>query len=161
MKETSKQKLVAALSEVMRESGYVQKTAVNDFHKYSYATAEAVQTKFREALAKRGVVVSRFEIEVVLNDPGRCRILGQLYLTDGHDEIGPFTGLGEGSDRGDKAGMKAWTAANKYAIAAAILLSWGQDPEADPATDITAYQREIESATTKAELDRTAQKLAK
>ncbi len=38
-------------------------------------------------------------------------------------------------DAGDKALMKAQTAAIKYAMARAFNISWGDDPEADPKVD--------------------------
>jgi hypothetical protein len=38
--------------------------------------------------------------------------------------------------------MKANTAALKYAVAAGLLISWGDDPEADASTDRDAYRKE-------------------
>ena len=43
--------------------------------------------------------------------------------------------MGQGTDKGDKAVMKANTAALKYALAGIFLISWGDDPEADVETD--------------------------
>lgn len=44
-------------------------------------------------------------------------------------------GIGASTDLGDKAVMKANTAAIKYCLTNAFLISWGNDPESDPAGD--------------------------
>ena len=44
-------------------------------------------------------------------------------------------GLGSGQDAGDKATMKAQTAAIKYAFLLSFAISTGDDPEADTHTD--------------------------
>jgi len=44
-------------------------------------------------------------------------------------------GIGQSTDLGDKAVMKANTAAIKYCLTNAFLISWGDDPEGDPAGD--------------------------
>lgn len=46
-----------------------------------------------------------------------------------------ITGLGSGQDSGDKAVMKAQTAAIKYAYLLSMAISTGDDPEADIKTD--------------------------
>lgn len=46
-----------------------------------------------------------------------------------------ITGLGSGQDSGDKAVMKAQTAAIKYAYLLSMAISTGDDPEADGRTD--------------------------
>lgn len=121
------------LAEVMGEVSYVQKDKKNDFHGYSYASAEAVLRKVSEALAKRGICVSS-ESELLQNDPGRATV--RVTLTFLH-ESGSVSaqGIGSALDKGDKACMKANTAAVKYAVSSAFLISWGDDPENDSKTD--------------------------
>jgi len=134
--------LTAKLAEVMAEVGYVQKDAVNDFHRYRYASAEAVLKKVNAALSERGIAVAS-KAELVRYDRvqsakgEKAHAVVKLALTF-HDSGADFItveGLGSGEDSGDKAIMKANTAALKYAMANAFLISWGDDPEADPSTD--------------------------
>ena len=51
------------------------------------------------------------------------------------DESVLITGIGSGQDSGDKAVMKAQTAAIKYAYMLSLSISTGDDPEADTRTD--------------------------
>jgi len=129
-------KLHAKLAEVMKEVGYVQKDSRNDFHKYRYASAEAVLKKVNAALSERGIAVSS-AAHLEHFEPGSAVVRLSLTFHDG-DESLTVEGLGEGSDKGDKATMKANTAALKYAMANAFLISWGDDPEADVETDMDA-----------------------
>jgi hypothetical protein len=125
--------LIKKLSEVMAEVGYVQKDATNTFHGYRYASAEAVLKKVNSALSERGIAVSS-KAELTHYDGGHAIVRLSLTFHDG-DESLTAQGLGEGSDKGDKATMKANTAALKYTLANAFMISWGDDPEADVTTD--------------------------
>ena len=127
--------LEAKLSEVAQDVAYVQKDAKNDFHKYSYASAEAVLRKVNEALTTRKIAISS-NAELVHFEDGNAIVRLTLKFVDGENgEILVVQGLGQGQDKGDKAVMKANTAALKYAYANAFTMSWGDDPEADAATD--------------------------
>jgi len=133
--------LVQKMAEVMAEVGYVQKDSVNDFHKYRYASAEAILKKVNAALSSRGIAVqSHAELvshEVIPSEKGP-KVLAVVKLsmdfTDGTDSL-HAEGLGSGMDSGDKAVMKGNTAAAKYLVANAFFISWGDDPEADSRTD--------------------------
>ena len=145
--------LVEKLSEVMAVVGYVKKDAVNEFHQYRYASAEAVLKKVNAALSERGIAVSSHaelvQQNILESDKG-LRVLAVVKLsmdfTDGQ-EIIHAEGLGSGLDSGDKAVMKANTAALKYLVANVFLISWGDDPEADPATDAGVYKTEADPLT--------------
>lgn len=125
--------------EIRRRAGYVQKDKRMEMgggKGYGYASAEAVLGKVRELADEMGVAtatnVALVQYQV---DEGttRCAVHIRLAFTLGKDAI-VFEGLGGGQDRGDKAVMKANTAALKYALASGLLLSWGDDPEADAST---------------------------
>ena len=131
--------LVQKMAGVMAEAGYIQKDSRNDL--YGYASAEAVFGKVRAALADQGIAVcgdaDLVASEIVKTEKGMKHLVvakHTLTFTDGADSLS-VSALGEGIDSGDKASMKANTAAVKYAVAKALLMSWGDDPEADPATD--------------------------
>ena len=128
------------MAEVMKEVGYVQKDATNDFQHYSYASAVAVMSAVNEAAASRGVVVNshetleRFEV-IPQGDKMKTLAVVKVVLvfTDGAKAI-TMEGLGCGIDSGDKSVMKANTAATKYALASGFLISWGDDPERESPT---------------------------
>ncbi len=135
--------IVTKLAEVMAEAGYVQKDGRNDHHGYRFVSAEAVYDRIRPALARRGVAIASTTAELLNHDqvtsakgvPGVIAVVRlTLQLKDAETgEVAIYQGLGSGSDSGAKAVMKANTAALKYALAAALMMSWGDDPEAHAA----------------------------
>jgi len=131
--------LVQHMAEVMKEVGYVQKDATNDFQKYTYASAQAVFDKVRSSLSERGIAVCG-DVELVASEivgsKDKHLVVAKhtIMFTDGTDQIS-VSALGEGIDAGDKASMKANTAGVKYCLAKAFLISWGDDPEADSTSD--------------------------
>lgn len=133
------------LSEVMGQVVYVQKLGENEGQRYTYARAADVIGRVNQGLAERGISVSsssellRYDsTETEGRNGPRLRIdaVVKLRLTF---QRGPVTrtveGVGASMDNGDKAVMKANTAALKYALASGFLISWGDDPEADPVSD--------------------------
>lgn len=132
--------LAEKLTEVGREVAYVQKDGENTFHKYAYASAEAVLRKANEALFSRGVAtISDSKLAFLSEDTSKAVVHTTLTFIDATTgERLSTNGIGQGSDKGDKAVMKANTAALKYVLSAAFLISWGDDPEADASTDRAA-----------------------
>lgn len=160
---TAKKSLGEHLSEIMAIVGYVQKDAVNKFHNYRYASADAVLTKVREELSQRKIHIERepdssyivWQNEDRIGEDGTHVVKGGTnvifqwsgYFVLGEERIA-FCGLGQGSDKTDKASMKAETAALKYALAGSFLISWGDDPEAvkeDPSATTPAKPRKATS----------------
>lgn len=138
------QKLAAKLVSVMKEVSYVEKKGTNEYHRYSYATSADVLQKINAALTKYNICsVTLPEIircsEVVTNKGNTEHLVTvklDVMLTDADSgEVVTITGLGSGQDSGDKAVMKAQTAALKYAYLLSMAISTGDDPEADSKTD--------------------------
>ena len=132
------------LVKVMSECSHVIKNAQNDFHNYKYATAEAVLQKVNASLTKYNIasIVSPTldSMVEVLNRNEKKEHLAtvsvQVHLIDGDSgESVDLFGIGSGQDAGDKAVMKAQTAAIKYAFILSLCIATGDDPEADSATD--------------------------
>ncbi len=134
----TKKTLQEALAETMGEVGYVQKDAVNDFHKYRYASAEAVLKKVNASLSRNGVCL-RSEADLVKMEGPLAVVKLSLTFIKGSESV-LVQGLGAGTDKGDKAVAKANTQALKYCLANAFLISWGDDPEADVETDKRASE---------------------
>ena len=142
------------LAEVMGIVGYVQKDGKNSAQNYRYASAETVLKKVNSELSARGIAIgSAAKLEHFAVTPYeknnkqyfRTDAVVKLTLTlttdrDPSDELTLpeciiVEGLGQSTDTGDKAVMKANTAAIKYCLTNAFLISWGDDPEADAGGD--------------------------
>src|SRR5687767_2115162 len=112
---TLEQKMV----EIRKRCGYVQKDSpmeVGGGRKVNYASAEAVLTKVREAANELGVATqSQVSLVHMSVDEGwtTAAVHMTLVFSDGNGKV-VFQGLGGGKDKGDKAVMKANTAAIKY-----------------------------------------------
>ena len=134
--------LVQKMAEVMIEIGYVQKDGKLDaFPFYTFASSEKVFEKAREALGERGIAVhgdcDLVHTEIITTEKSVRHLVlikHTLTFTDGTDSLS-VSAIGEGMDTGDKAAQKANTVGVKYCLAKAHLLSWGDDPEADPSID--------------------------
>lgn len=133
---------------VMAECAYVAKNGLNSFHKYKYATAEDVLQKVNEALTKNKIVCvavpELIEFTDVTNLKGNTEHLATVRVeislidSDSGEEVKIY-GIGSGQDAGDKAVMKAQTAATKYAYMLSFCIATGDDPEADSKTDENNY----------------------
>lgn len=129
---------------VMAECAYVAKNGLNSFHEYKYATAEDVLQKVNEALTKNKIacvaVPELIEFTDVTNLKGNTEHLATVRVeitlidSDSGEEVKIY-GIGSGQDAGDKAVMKAQTAATKYAYMLSFCIATGDDPEADSKTD--------------------------
>lgn len=138
------QRLATKLVEVMKEVAYVEKKGNNDYHHYSYATSADVLMKINVALTKYKICsITRPEVLSIVDvttAKGNVEYLAtvkmDIMLIDSESgETITITGLGSGQDGGDKAVMKAQTAAIKYAYLLSMAISTGDDPEADGRTD--------------------------
>ena len=130
------------LVKVMADVGAIGKDRTNSFHGYSYTSADAVMNKVRRALTANNICLST-EAELLEYSSGFAVV--RLTLTFNHksDSLSA-QGIGQGFDKGDKAVMKAMTAAQKYAYATAFCISWGHDPEADSSTDSYHQKSNVE-----------------
>mgnify|MGYP001270096257 FL=1 len=137
-------KIAKKLVNVMIECGHIAKNGLNSYHQYKCATAEDVLLKVNSALTKNkiaSVVIPEIASMVdVINLKGNTEHLVtvnvQIKLIDSESgECVDLFGIGSGQDAGDKAVMKAQTAAIKYAYMMSLCIATGDDPEADTKTD--------------------------
>lgn len=137
-------KIAAKMIAVMRECSHIAKNGTNSFHGYTYATSADVLSKVNAALVEQGlaslVIPEIISLEEVKTAKGNIEHLAtvkvNITLIDrDSDESVLITGIGSGQDSGDKAVMKAQTAAIKYAYMLSLSISTGDDPEADVRTD--------------------------
>lgn len=130
---------------VMKDCGYIQKQGRNDFHKYNYAAAAQVLEKVNESCVENGIatiaIPEVLSVETPTNRSGaqENRVTVHMAVTlvniDEPKEMMTLHGIGCGQDAGDKAVMKAQTAAMKYAWMMGLQISTGDDPEADADLD--------------------------
>lgn len=140
MEDSLKQKL----SRLAEQCAYVRKEGRNEFHKYNYATAAQIFEKVNEGLQDHGLVSMPYfaihEITTRANSKGGTETLATVECTlriedlDGEKAV-TTRAYGAGMDNGDKAIMKAQTAALKYAWIMLLNISTGDDPEADSNVD--------------------------
>lgn len=141
------------MSKAAKAAGYgVQKDGKNQAQNYAYTSAAAVKMRCGPALADVGVAVSsKFEILAIDEVPTRSgstqqRVMMRVTVTFVCGETGEtlsVEGGGSGMDSGDKAIMKAYTAAEKYAYISAFSLALGEDPESDEETDKAVKSKRI------------------
>jgi len=137
-------KLPAKFLEVMKECSHVAKNGSNSFHGYKYATSADVLEKVNASLVKHGIATMVVPELVSLTDVTTAKgnvehlatVKVEVTLVDvDSEEVMVISGIGGGQDSGDKAAMKAQTAAIKYAYLLSLAISTGDAPEADQRTD--------------------------
>ena len=137
-------KIAKKLVAVMNECSHVTKNGVNTFHNYKYATAENVLQKVNEALTRNKLAtvvqpnIASFSDVTNLkgNTEHLATVIVKVSIIDSESgESVDLYGIGSGQDAGDKAVMKAQTAAIKYAYMMSLCIATGDDPEADPNID--------------------------
>jgi hypothetical protein len=128
------------INALMTLVGAIPNDAENDFHHYRYTSAEAVLAKVQEGLKSLNLVISTFA-KVVDWHGDTVVVSVTIQITRAEDRGVPnapfveYTGVGSGTDKGDKAVMKAATAAYKYAWRDGLCIPFGDNPEADAETD--------------------------
>jgi len=132
--------LVAAVAQVMGEFRGVEKSGVNTFHKYKYASDADLLWTLKPLLAKHGLafflvdwqLVSQSEIKTRNGAVERLVDLNVRYrLAHKSGQWVTICAPGSGQDPGDKAHYKAMTGALKYALRQSFAVPTGDDPEAE------------------------------
>jgi len=138
------QKLATKLIQVMTECSHITKNGTNSFHGYKYATSADVLEKINASLVKHGIcsiaipeLISMVDVTTAKENIEKLATVKMdimLFDKDSGETV-TITGLGSGQDSGDKAVMKAETAAIKYAYMLSMAIATGDDPEADENVD--------------------------
>lgn len=123
------------LRKVLKEKGVLKKGGTNTFDKYSYFSEAQYKELFTELFSDAGLELSFNEVEYNTFTGSEKQANGRMprlnfILTDidtGFYEVTTITG--EGIDKGDKAGYKAYTGALKYYLANTFMVATGDDPE--------------------------------
>lgn len=123
------------LRKALKEKGVLKKGGVNEYDKYSYFSEAQYKELFTELFSDAGLELSFNEVEYNTFTGSEKQANGRMpklnfILTDvdtGFYEVTTITG--EGIDKGDKAGYKAYTGALKYYLANTFMVATGDDPE--------------------------------
>ena len=124
-----------ALRKDLKSKGILKKGGQNDYDHYSYFSEAQYKELFTELFSKNNLELKFSEIEYnTFEGPGKnCNgRMTRLEFTLIDVETGFFESTvitGEGMDKGDKAGYKAYTGAVKYYLADTFLVATGDDAE--------------------------------
>jgi hypothetical protein len=126
-----------ALRKELAEKGILKREGKNSFDKYSYFSEAQYKELFTYLFSKYGLELSASAVGYKEYEGTDKQSFGrivdvQFILTDietGCAEVSHM--FGEGMDKGDKGGYKAYTGALKYYLASTFMVATGDDPEAE------------------------------
>lgn len=138
--ENERQKLQQkknALRADLAQRGILKREGNNTFDRYKYFSEAQYKLLFTELLSSKGMelrsTVSDYSmVDGTEKQSNGRQVTMEFELIDvetGYSETSTF--VGEGFDKGDKAGYKAMTGALKYYLACNFLVATGDDPEVD------------------------------
>lgn len=124
-----------ALRKALKEKGILKKGGRNEFDKYSYFSEAQYKELFTELFSENELELKFTEVEYNTFEGSEKQANGRMPklkftlfdIETGFYEETEITG--EGIDKGDKAGYKAYTGAMKYYLANTFLVATGDDAE--------------------------------
>ena len=124
-----------SLRKALKDKGILPKAGVNEFDRYKYFSEAQYKELFTELFSDHGLELNFNELEYDTFEGTEKQANGRMvklefYLYDidtGFYETTVITG--EGIDKGDKAGYKAYTGALKYFLADKFMVATGDDAE--------------------------------
>ena len=125
------------LRQALKEKGVLKKGATNTYDKYSYFSEAQYKELFTGLFADCGLELKFNEIAYETFTGSEKQSNGRMprlefELMDIDTGFGETTVItGEGIDKGDKAGYKAYTGALKYYLANTFMVATGDDSEQD------------------------------
>lgn len=135
------------LRKALKDKGVLKKGAKNTFDKYSYFSEAQYKELFTDLFSSCGLELKFNEVEYETFTGSEKQANGRMpklefELFDIETGFGETTIItGEGIDKGDKAGYKAYTGALKYYLANTFMVATGDDPEQDsPAAQMNDKQ---------------------
>lgn len=123
------------LRKALKAKGVLKKGERNTFDKYNYFSEAQYKQLFTELFSEHGLELKFTELEYMTFEGSEKQANGrmprlQFTLFDIDTGFGEDTVItGEGIDKGDKAGYKAYTGALKYFLANTFMVATGDDPE--------------------------------
>lgn len=124
-----------ALRKLLKEKGVLQKDSMNTFDNYKYFSEAQYKKLFTELFSQVGLELKFTELAYDTFEGSAKQSNGRMpklefTLFDCETGFYEKTNItGEGIDKGDKAGYKAYTGALKYYLANTFMVATGDDPE--------------------------------
>lgn len=126
-----------AVRKALKEKGILKKGGKNEFDRYTYFTEAQYKELFTELFSDHGLEMKFDELEYQTFEGTEKQANGRMPrlefslidIETGFSEDTTITG--EGIDKGDKAGYKAYTGALKYFLANTFMVATGDDAEKD------------------------------
>ena len=123
------------LRKVLQQKGILKKGAKNNYDNYSYFSEAQYKELFTELFSSNKLELKFSELEYGTFEGSEKQANGRMPklefclfdIETGFYETTVITG--EGIDKGDKAGYKAYTGALKYYLANTFMVATGDDPE--------------------------------
>lgn len=142
------------LRKALKEKGILKKGAKNEYDNYKYFSEAQYKELFTELLSASGLEIKFTEVDYATFEGPQKQANGRmpklefaLFDTDtGFYELTQITG--EGIDKGDKAGYKAYTGALKYFLANTFMVATGDDHETE-SPEQTMNEKTIRKASAK------------
>jgi len=124
-----------ALRKALKEKGILKKGGKNEFDRYTYFSEAQYKELFTELFSDYGLELKFTELEYQTFEGSEKQANGRMPklefelfdIETGFSETTVITG--EGIDKGDKAGYKAYTGALKYYLANTFMVATGDDAE--------------------------------
>lgn len=142
-----------SLRKALKEKGVLAKGATNTFDKYSYFSEAQYKELFTELFSVYGLELKFTELDYTTFEGSEKQSNGRMpklkiTLFDIDTGFGEDTVItGEGIDKGDKAGYKAYTGALKYYLANTFMVATGDDPEKEsPSNRMNTVTRECKAS---------------
>lgn len=131
------QKKKNAVRQELKSRGVLKREAQNTFDHYKYFSEAQYKELFTGLFADHGLELKFDELDYQTFDGPEKQANGRMPrlefelidIETGFSEKTRITG--EGIDKGDKAGYKAYTGALKYYLANTFMVATGDDPEKD------------------------------
>lgn len=136
----------AALVSVMAHVGVVEKDRTNKHFGYDYQSEAAIKLAAQKAFVAEGVAPDSITLDVLTNEWRKVGnreqniVTVKCIITFGGK---PFEGLGSGADPGDKAILKAQTAAYREALKGMLCVPSHGDPEEDQKGDTDGAKEHV------------------
>ena len=123
------------LRKALKEKGILKKGATNQYDHYNYFSEAQYKELFTELFSEHGLELKFNELEYNTFEGSEKQANGRMPKVEftlfdietGFYETTVITG--EGIDKGDKAGYKAYTGALKYYLADTFMVATGDDAE--------------------------------
>ena len=152
------------IRKALKEMGILERKGNNTYDKYKYFSGAQYKELFTGLFADAGLELAfneleyeRFKLDGKATEGRKIKLRYELIDVDtGYSETTVISG--EGADRSDKGGYKAYTGILKYYLANTFLVATGDDPEKPDEGGETEDKKELKASPNQIQLIKGAYK---